>query len=444
MSFIEQYLLQLNTEKRRWRCAVAILTALSLLVALATVWNLRMTGVTIANSAMCGYEEHLHTSECVAETTLICGYNLQENPTEESSSDVSQESDAITQETDDVSSETQSDESQETIEVSEETREESVHTHTDDCYLTVYSCNMEEHIHKISCYSDPSADVETAEIWEATLPDDLGEYWSENLARIAISQIGAAESEKNFILADDGETKLGITRYGQWYGNPYGDWSAMFTAFCLNYANVPTEAIPRSSGVYSMMQLCNDKKILSQPDEYVGVNGNILFLDTDENGNADRILIVTALQEPATAEGAENTITAVGGDWDNAVAEVQVAKDDPKIVGYVPTAAVRDAYLQSLPLYSINKNNNVYNIDVYALAVDYDGNRITEVPVENLGTLRINGTSKTSVSSKFDYDLGVYHSAYFGTEESVSVDNVNTVWRYKSGSTYYLAYSQTN
>ena len=444
MSFIEQYLLQLNTEKRRWRCAVAILTALSLLVALATVWNLRMTGVTIANSATCGYEEHLHTSECVAETTLICGYNLQENSTEESSFDVSQETDAITQETDDVSSETPSDESQETIEVSEETREESVHTHTDDCYLTVYSCNMEEHIHKISCYSDPSADVETAEIWEATLPDDLGEYWSENLARIAISQIGAAESEKNFILADDGETKLGITRYGQWYGNPYGDWSAMFTAFCLNYANVPTEAIPRSSGVYSMMQLCNDKKILSQPDEYVGVNGNILFLDTDGNGNADRILIVTALQEPATAEGSENTIIAVGGDWDNAVTEVQIAKDDPKIVGYVPTAAVRDAYLQSLPLYSINKNNNVYNIDVYALAVDYDGNRITEVPVENLGTLRINSTSKTSVSSKFDYDLGVYHSAYFGTEESVSVDNVNTVWRYKSGSTYYLAYSQTN
>ena len=97
MSFVEQYLLQLNTEKRRWRCAVAILPALSLLVALATIWSLRMTGVTIANSATCGYEEHLHTSECVAETTLICGYNLQENPTEESSSDVSQEVDAITQ-----------------------------------------------------------------------------------------------------------------------------------------------------------------------------------------------------------------------------------------------------------------------------------------------------------------------------------------------------------
>ncbi|MBR2938168.1 MAG: hypothetical protein IKB80_06745 [Oscillospiraceae bacterium] len=73
MGFIEQYLLQLNTEKRRWRCAVAILTALSLLVALVTVWNLRMTGITIANNASCGYEEHQHIEDCVRENVLICG-----------------------------------------------------------------------------------------------------------------------------------------------------------------------------------------------------------------------------------------------------------------------------------------------------------------------------------------------------------------------------------
>ncbi len=72
MSFIEQYLLQLNTEKRRWRCAIAILTALSLIVALVTVWNLRMTGITIANSASCGYEEHQHTEDCMQQDVLIC------------------------------------------------------------------------------------------------------------------------------------------------------------------------------------------------------------------------------------------------------------------------------------------------------------------------------------------------------------------------------------
>ena len=405
MSIIEQYLLQLNTEKRQWHRAVIILTALSLIVALVTVWNLRMTGITIANGAACGHEEHQHTEECPAEKVLIC---------EQSSGD--------------------------------ETTDGTIpHVHLDECYEIVYLCGFEEHIHTISCYSDPAADVETEEIWEATLPNDLGKYWSENLARIALSQIGVAESEKNFILDDDGETKKGITRYGQWYGNPYGDWSAMFAAFCLHYADVPQDAIPWSPGVYNMMQLCADKKILSQPDTYVGTNGNILFLDTDGNGNADKILIVTALEEFAPEESAGEMIRTIGGDWDDAVAEVLIAKDDPRIVGYIPTAAVREAYLQSLPLYSINKNSNIYTIDVYALPVDYDGNRITELPVTSLGTLRVGNTTKQYVADQFDYDLGVYHSAYFGSETSVTINNVNTVWRYKSGSnSYYLAYAQTN
>ena len=73
MGIVEQYLLQLNTEKRRWRRAVAILTALSLIVALVTTWNLRMTGITIANSAGCGQEEHHHTDECMHNGTVICG-----------------------------------------------------------------------------------------------------------------------------------------------------------------------------------------------------------------------------------------------------------------------------------------------------------------------------------------------------------------------------------
>ena len=70
MSFIELYLLQLNTEKRRLRRAVAFLTALSLIVALVTVWNLRMTGVTMANGAACGHEEHRHSANRRRQTSL--------------------------------------------------------------------------------------------------------------------------------------------------------------------------------------------------------------------------------------------------------------------------------------------------------------------------------------------------------------------------------------
>lgn len=73
MGIVEQYLLQLNTEKRRWRQAVSILTVLSLVVALVTAWNLRMTGVTIANSASCGYEEHKHAEVCLQDGMPVCG-----------------------------------------------------------------------------------------------------------------------------------------------------------------------------------------------------------------------------------------------------------------------------------------------------------------------------------------------------------------------------------
>ena len=73
MSFVEQYLLQLNIRKRRWRRAVAILSALSLLVALVTTWNLRMTGITIANGAECEREEHQHTEACMLDGAPACG-----------------------------------------------------------------------------------------------------------------------------------------------------------------------------------------------------------------------------------------------------------------------------------------------------------------------------------------------------------------------------------
>ena len=75
MGIVEQYLLQLKSEKRRWRRAAAILTVLSLLVATGVSWNLRMTGVTIANGATCGQVEHQHTEECPMLKTLICGYD---------------------------------------------------------------------------------------------------------------------------------------------------------------------------------------------------------------------------------------------------------------------------------------------------------------------------------------------------------------------------------
>ena len=106
MRFIEQFLLQLNTEKRRWRHAVVILSALSLVVALVTVWNLRMTGITIANDATCRCEEHQHTEECIATPTLICGYDVPIASTDEIELEAKEETTETTEKTTETTEET--------------------------------------------------------------------------------------------------------------------------------------------------------------------------------------------------------------------------------------------------------------------------------------------------------------------------------------------------
>ena len=311
MSFVEQYLLQLNTEKRRWRCAVVILTALSLIVALVTVWNLRMTGVTIANGAACGYVEHQHTEECVAEKKPICEYSSQE-AVDEISSEV----------TEDVIESLESNIA--TVdEIIEEADAGSIHTHTDDCYTTVYSCGLEEHIHKIACYSDPSVDVETAETWEATLPKLTGNV-GEDILLIAQSQLGYKESERNFVLAEDGESKVGITRYGQWYGNPYGDWSNMFTSFCLRYADIPDSLI--DSGGEVMQQSWEKAKRYRKVGSYLPAAGDIVFLDKNENGTVETTAVVVSCSD--------GVLTVIEGDVDNEVVENTYPALSNAVVGY--------------------------------------------------------------------------------------------------------------
>ncbi|HML49343.1 MAG TPA: hypothetical protein PKE04_21605, partial [Clostridia bacterium] len=70
--------------------------------------------------------------------------------------------------------------------------------------------------------------------------------WAFNLLEIARTQLGYRESELNYRLDEAGEP-CGYTRYGAWYGRPYDNWSAMFIAFCLHYAQIPPEALHASA-----------------------------------------------------------------------------------------------------------------------------------------------------------------------------------------------------
>lgn len=200
------------------------------------------------------------------------------------------------------------------------------HTHGEDCRDAQgeLTCTLEEHTHSLACYADPGADVETAEIWEQTFGDvTLTGDWRLDTLAIAQSQLGYAESTKNYVVAEDGQTLMGYTRYGAWQGDPYGDWNTMFVAFCLHYGGA--ENIPTDKDCGSWAAALADGFLPAQSHE--AAPGDLVFFDRDGDGTADRVAIV--------AEVTEGGFTAIEGNAEHAVGQRAYEAADSVILGYV-------------------------------------------------------------------------------------------------------------
>ena len=141
-----------------------------------------------------------------------------------------------------------------------DTVEPIYHHHTDACYEEVLTCPLPEHHHTVACLSDTSADVETPEEWQAANAEAvMTGNWDEDLLSVAKTQLGYEQSEKNFeIDPADGVTLRYYSRYGQSYGNPYGEWDVMFLSYCLKYAGIPQSAIPQEASVLALRSSMSD------------------------------------------------------------------------------------------------------------------------------------------------------------------------------------------
>ncbi|MBR5616856.1 MAG: LPXTG cell wall anchor domain-containing protein [Oscillospiraceae bacterium] len=201
------------------------------------------------------------------------------------------------------------------------------HAHTPECEREAYVCGFEtEHTHTLLCYSDSKADLETKSDWEKTVPDVTGNP-ANDLAAVAISQLGYTESQANYKVGEDGTTKYGYTRYGEWYGNPYGNWNGMFICFCMNYSNHPDYDFIKNSGVESMRTAAvGIGKYTAVGEGVVPAAGSIVFFDRDSNGKADFAGIVTYAGNGA--------ISVVAGDVNGAVASADYAMNNGTIMGY--------------------------------------------------------------------------------------------------------------
>ena len=311
---VKAYIDSLRNDKAK-RTRFALMVAIIAIVLFAAVfWTLRFIGITMTDEAGCGLLEHTHTEECY-ERVLIC-----------------------------------------------DIPEGEEHTHTDECYELRLICDKEEHTHTALCYPDTSADVESPEDWEATLPaqEVMTGEWARDIIAVAQSQVGYKESERNYSLEEDG-THNGYTRFGAWYGSPYAPWNAMFVSFCLNYSNVPASVLAPNAGVEAFVAGVNSNYIDKTSGE--PLPGDIILLDTDGDGSADKLgviadvyddrgadLITTSTGSGAEEAPARRTVRFVMGDMDGAVGETVMTVDNNWILGYVHTSVLNSDYIDNTPV----------------------------------------------------------------------------------------------
>ena len=186
------------------------------------------------------------------------------------------------------------------LEPTVDTVEPIYHHHTDACYEEVLTCPLPEHHHTVACLSDTSADLETPEEWQAANAEAvMTGNWDEDLLSVAKTQLGYEQSEKNFeIDPADGVTLRYYSRYGQSYGNPYGEWDVMFLSYCLKYAGIPQSAIPQEASVLALRSSMSDMDWLLDGEDGSAANvGDIVIynkyvtrtvaVDSSADGAAD-------------------------------------------------------------------------------------------------------------------------------------------------------------
>ena len=196
-------------------------------------------------------------------------------------------------------------------------------------YELVRICGMEEHTHSLACYSNPEADLETEEDWLRTLPELTGNL-PEDIVAVAESQVEYRESEKNYEV-EGTDTIKGYTRYGQWYGNPYGDWNGMFVSFCVNYAVGEDAPMDADGSLLAEKLRGTVPGLYKEQEEYEPSPGDLIFL-SGENKGGSRVGIVKDVTR--NEQGEVERVVAIEGDSHDKVGYQTYQAGSERIEGY--------------------------------------------------------------------------------------------------------------
>lgn len=325
-----------QTRRRKRRIWVA---GLCCAVAAATAYALTRPALTMTQQTFCGQEAHTHDESCY-ETILICGQDEQ-LPVEQPTPHVHTE-DCYAARLVLVCGQEESEEHTHTEDCcqtqyelicpleegeAEDEPEIPAHVHTDACYETRLICEKPEHTHSLSCYADAQVDLESASVWEQTIPQTLSGQWRAGVVAVAESQLGYAASTRNYIV-DEAGGMHGYTRYGAWYGSPYGEWRAMFASFCLHYAGVPEDSIPAQAGCIRWVEQLQALGRYAAAGAAAPLPGDLVFFDTGSDGYADHVALVAEV----SADGA--SLTTIEGNVGGCVVRKQHALDEAGLLGF--------------------------------------------------------------------------------------------------------------
>ena len=202
------------------------------------------------------------------------------------------------------------------------------HTHTEECFENKLICEAAEHEHTAECFSDRSK-VEYPYIWEKDFAGmTLSGVWADDLVSIAMTQLGRTESTENFTIGEDG-LKYGYTRYGDWYGDNYGDWCAMFISFCMHYAKIDSNYFPYEKNCDDWARKLADAGMFALAGAGYSVRkGDLVFFDKNYNGAAEHVGIVSAVDETT------GKLTLIEGNLNDRVELHETDISDGSIFGF--------------------------------------------------------------------------------------------------------------
>ena len=185
-------------------------------------------------------------------------------------------------------------------------------------------------------------------------------------------------------------------------------WNRLLAEFCLDYAEVPEEALPRPEEDQDWAELLKNADLFRQDEEAIAA-GTLVFLALDGQDGEGRLSvgIVTEIEE--------GVLTVVMADENGLVVSQSVARNDASFVGYCSVSERSQMYEAAMPalemvdgwtlvsseeelrraLSSSEENINIKLGESFSVA-----NAPLEIPENKNVTMDLNGKTLTNNSSE--------------------------------------------